>query len=90
MCISAEESARAQAKHARPCWRVELDARNLDAWQLLGWPMHENLRSLAGEYFRAKLHGCPADERARVLERVAHFFRDSRVMAILYPSLQED
>ena len=69
---------------------MELDARNLDAWQLLGWGMHDNLRAMAGEYARAKLHGLAPDERARVLERVAHFFRDGRVMAILYPSLQED
>jgi hypothetical protein len=84
-CISEAESQRWQQRAGRPCPRVDLDGRNLEPLQLIGWTIHDNLKPMAGEYVRAKLHGRPAAERAAILERLAAFHRDKRVSAVLYP-----
>lgn len=85
MCISDEASGRMLQSLGRPCPRIELDPRNVEAMSLMGWLIHDDLKPLAPEYARALLAGQPADDRARLLGRVAHALRSKELSARLHP-----
>lgn len=85
MCISDAESLRLQAHLARPCPRVELDARNAECFTLMHWLTHDDLRPLAATYAEALLDPYPLELRERVLGRVAHALRHRDVMLRLHP-----
>jgi hypothetical protein len=90
MCIKQRESDKWQREHGRPCPRVELDPRNHEAMQLLGWAIHDDLKPLASNYGRALLAGYRAEERAAILARIGYALRDVEVMKVLHPEAQKD
>lgn len=85
MCISDAASSRMLQTLGRPCPRVDIDPENVEAMSLMGWMIHDDLKPLAQEYARALLAGRPADERARLLSRVASALRSKELSARLHP-----
>lgn len=85
MCISDMASSRMLQTLGRPCPRVEIDPENVEAVAVMGWMIHDDLKPLAPEYARALLAGRPADERARLLSRVAAALRSPALSSRLHP-----
>lgn len=85
MCISDAASSRMLQTIGRPCPRVEIDPENVEAMSLMGWLIHDDLKPLAPEYARALLAGRPADDRARLLSRVASALRSKELSDRLHP-----
>jgi hypothetical protein len=84
-CIPEARVRWYEEHHGRPCHRIELDGRNLDAYRLLGWLIHDDLKPLAPIYARELLRRLPRGGREAILDRVAHALRSDAVMARLHP-----
>ncbi len=89
-CIPDTRVAWYLENHGRPCHRIELDARNVDALRIIGWLIHDDLKPLAPIYARALLGRFPRAEREAILERVAHALRSATVTARLHPESGKD
>jgi len=69
---------------------VELDHRNAEAFLLVGWLIHDDLKPLAPLYARELLRALPRRDRGAVLARVAGALRSEQVMARLHPKPEAD
>jgi hypothetical protein len=90
MCIAETRSAWWQQEHGRPCPRIELDSRNIEAYALMNWLVTEELRPLTPLYADALLDGREPDERQCVLARIGLALRSRDVVSRLRPEMTQE
>ena len=88
-CISADRMRWWQQERGRPCPRVEIDPRNAEAFLMIGWLIHDDLKPLAELYARELLRTFPAEDRGRLLSRVATALRSPEMGARLHPQAED-
>lgn len=78
-----------RARYSKDCPRVELEADNAEAAQLLGFLTDERLRPLAPAMFDALCGDFSGEDRVTIMQRAQAALSDPGVMAIMHPEPAE-
>ena len=84
-CQSEAVLGEIEKNTGRPCPRVELEAGGADAFALLGFLIHEDLKPLAPKMFDAITYSMDPEERADTLRLVQSAMGEKKLLDILHP-----
>jgi hypothetical protein len=84
-CVTPMDLAEYKKQLDQDCPRVALDPENAEAYELVWYCLHDNLKELGPRLCDALTAGWPADQKAALIRRVGNAIRDKRVNDELYP-----